>query len=707
MSEHDQDPYRSAVERLASLQVPPPSQAAKQRAMAMAMAEFEMRQQDSTGETVAERAGKQPGIWQRLRHALATPNDRSSTGMPFSHTRFVSGVGAVCVGILAVGIGLQYLPDAVLPPAAPGHELRSGAASIDSIAAAMPEPQAGAAKEQLARRSSGQREFAANAAASRTELAAPVPLQSVLARPVAEAQAAVPADGASAAVAQALVGRAILADEALRDGGGGVVYPAPNGSPRDQFPAFEPNGVKRVVDEPVSTFSVDVDTASYSYVRRMLNSGVLPRKDAVRVEELVNYFDYDYPLPSDSARPFQPTVAIFDTPWAEGRQLLHIGIKGYDRVPATAPRSHLVFLLDVSGSMQGPDKLPLVIQSMELLLTALQPEDTVAIVVYAGAAGTVLEPTPVTDKATILAALRQLRAGGSTAGAQGIRLAYELARSQREEGALSRVILATDGDFNVGINSPRELQDFVERQRDEGVSLSVLGFGQGNYNDTLMQALAQHGNGVAAYIDTLNEARKVLVDQASAALFTIASDVKIQVEFNPAQVAEYRLIGYETRYLDREDFNNDAVDAGDIGSGHSVTAIYDITPAGSHARFIDDDRYAPTTSPTDTGGGELAYLKIRYKLPGENTSRLMTRAIGSHDDLSVERDSAMAREARFATAVAGFGQLLRGGQYLGDYQYDDVIALALDARGDDPFGYRNEFVQLVRMARSAAAMQAR
>ena len=475
---------------------------------------------------------------------------------------------------------------------------------------------------------------------------------------------------------------------------------------RDSFEEFEQNRVKLVSEEPVSTFSADVDTASYSFVRRMLNSGVLPQGDAVRVEEMINYFEYDYPLPQSKAEPFQPTVAVSDAPWAEGRKLMHIGIKGYDITAADKPRSNLVFLLDVSGSMNSPDKLPLVKQSMELLLTTLDPDDTVAIAVYAGAAGTVLEPTPVKEKQKIRAALRQLTAGGSTAGAQGIRLAYELAQAQFDENAINRVILATDGDFNVGITNQRELQSFIERKREEGTYLSVLGFGQGNYQDALMQTLAQNGNGVAAYIDTLSEAQKVLVHEATSTLFPIATDVKLQLEFNPATVAEYRLIGYETRHLNREDFNNDAVDAGDIGAGHTVTAIYEFTPVGSGARQIEESRYARGTRSGTSESNEYAFLKIRYKLPGEDNSKLITEPVTPQSEVEPGARG-IGQETAFATAVAGFAQLLKGGKYTGDYDYDDVIEMAQKARGEDPFGYRTEFIQLVRKAKTADAMRAR
>jgi Ca-activated chloride channel family protein len=475
---------------------------------------------------------------------------------------------------------------------------------------------------------------------------------------------------------------------------------------RDQFETIVSNPVKRTAEEPVSTFSIDVDTASYAFVRRALNNGVLPQKNAVRIEELINYFDYDYPLPSDRKVPFKPTIAVFPTPWNPATQLLQIGIKGLDMVPGKRPEANLVFLIDVSGSMNSPDKLPLLKNAFRMLVETLEPEDTVAIVVYAGAAGTVLEPTRLKEKAKIIEALDRLSAGGSTAGGQGIRRAYALAEGNFNPKGVNRVILATDGDFNVGIRNPEELKGFVERKRKTGIFLSVLGFGQGNYNDALMQKLAQNGNGNAAYIDTLNEARKVLVEEAGATLFTIARDVKIQVEFNPARVAEYRLIGYETRMLRREDFNNDRVDAGDVGAGHSVTAIYEITPVGSSGQLIDELRYGGQQSAAGVSNSgkssEYAFLKIRYKLPDTETSRLMTTPIGrSLEYSSIEKAPG---EAVFAAAVAAFGQILRQDPHVKDFSYDDVLALAEPVRGKDRFGYRSEFLNLVRLAKTARAM---
>jgi len=471
---------------------------------------------------------------------------------------------------------------------------------------------------------------------------------------------------------------------------------------RDKFETLISNPVKLVTEDPVSTFSVDVDTASYAFVRRQLNNGVLPQKNAVRVEEMINYFDYDYSVPTDKTRPFQPTIAVYPTPWNPETKLLHIGIKGYDIKPEQKPVSNLVFLLDVSGSMNSHDKLPLLKNSFRMLVNTLDEEDTIAIVVYAGAAGTVLEPTKVKEKWKILAALDKLQAGGSTAGGEGIRKAYELAKATFNQNGVNRVILATDGDFNVGIQNPEELKSFIERKRKTGIFLSVLGFGQGNYNDVLMQKLAQNGNGNAAYIDNLNEARKVLVDEASSTLFTIAKDVKFQIEFNPNLVAEYRLIGYETRMLKREDFNNDNVDAGDIGSGHSVTAIYEITPVDSKRKLVDGLRYNDKNdsekAEEKTFDNEYGFLKIRYKLPDSNKSQLITTPINKENEYA-QIDQVPA-DIKFAASVAGFGQLLRGGTYTGEFTYKNLINLAKAATGKDTFGYRHEFVNLIRLAES-------
>ncbi len=478
---------------------------------------------------------------------------------------------------------------------------------------------------------------------------------------------------------------------------------------RDRFSSNPDNPVIATRDNPFSTFSIDVDTASYSYTRRLLNQGLLPAKDAVRIEEMVNYFDYQYPQPKSAAQAFTTSVTLLDSPWhastggdaKPGNKLLHIAIQGYQLAASDIPQSNLVFLLDVSGSMNEPSKLPLVKQSMELLLSSLKPEDTVAMVVYAGAAGTVLEPTPVKEKQKILAALNNLQAGGSTAGGEGLALAYQLAEANFNTKGVNRIILATDGDFNVGQSDDEALQDVVERKREKGIYLSVLGFGQGNYQDALMQTLAQHGNGTATYIDTLSEAQKVLVEEASSQLFPIAEDMKIQVEFNPATVAEYRLLGYETRALAREDFANDKVDAGEVGAGQRVTAIYEITPVGASSGLLEPGRYQTLASTSVNLADEYGLLRLRYKRPGEAQTQLIEQPIAATHQMSNQAPSLQQQEAQFAVAVAGFAQRLKGSKYLGDFSYDQIIELAQANKGADPYGYRSEFIQLVRKAKMA------
>ncbi|AKS40454.1 vWA domain-containing protein [Wenzhouxiangella marina] len=466
---------------------------------------------------------------------------------------------------------------------------------------------------------------------------------------------------------------------------------------RENYAEIDTNPVHRVVETPVSTFSIDVDTGSYSNIRRMLREGRLPPEDAVRVEEMINYFSYDYPVPEAGGAPFSVTVEQATTPWNANTRLLQIGLQGYRPDPGSIPASNLVFLLDVSGSMNSPDKLPLLVNSMKMLTRELDEDDRVAIVVYAGASGLVLESTPGNEHATISAALDRLSAGGSTNGGAGIELAYAQARQGFIEGGVNRVILATDGDFNVGQVDFDSLIDLVERQRESGVALTTLGFGTGNYNDHLMEQLADAGNGQHAYIDSLNEARKVLVDELSSTLMMIAKDVKIQIEFNPALVSEYRLIGYENRMLAREDFNNDAVDAGDIGAGHTVTALYEIALVGSGGERVDPLRYQTESTGGDPSG-ELAFLRLRYKAPDGDTSRLIEQAIRPED-------GGMSERLAFAAAVSAFGQHLRGGQYLEGYSLDEILALATPARGEDPFGYRGEFLQLVRLADSVGMAQ--
>jgi Ca-activated chloride channel family protein len=472
---------------------------------------------------------------------------------------------------------------------------------------------------------------------------------------------------------------------------------------RDRFTSVSENMFKAVAQEPVSTFSIDVDTASYAWVRASLNQNVLPQPASVRTEEMINYFPYDYAPPASAAQPFTSHIAVFPSPWAPGRKLVRIGIKGFDVARTERPRANLVFLIDTSGSMNEPNKLPLVKKSLAMLLDRLDARDRVAIVTYAGYAGTALQPTPASQRDRILAVIDSLGAGGSTAGADGIRQAYALAERNLDPKGVNRVILATDGDFNVGITEPNELKGFVERERGKGVFLSVLGFGMGNYNDALMQTLAQNGNGAAAYIDTEAEARKTLVEEAGSTLFPIAKDVKIQVEFNPSTVAEYRLVGYETRMLAREDFDNDKVDAGDVGSGQSVTALYEIVPVGGPL-VLGGLRYSKPAPlrPGSGRGGEYGFVKIRYKLPKSDTSRLISTPIDRSSE--VARFPEAPRDARFAAGVAAFAELLRGGRYMGSMNYDAVLAILSGARGEDPFGYRSELLGLVRAARAARSM---
>lgn len=467
----------------------------------------------------------------------------------------------------------------------------------------------------------------------------------------------------------------------------------------DRVQAFETNPVRSALENPVSTFSIDADTASYSFVRRSLKEGFLPQPDTVRVEEMINYFPYDWKGPDSAATPFNTTVTVMPTPWNEGTKLLHVAIKGYDVKPAEKPKANLVFLIDVSGSMNETDKLPLLQSAFRLLVNTLGPDDTVSIVTYAGEAGTVLEPTKASDKAKILNAIDTLKPGGTTAGAAGIEEAYRLAEQSFVKNGVNRVMLATDGDFNVGQTDDDDLKRLVEAKRQSGVFLSVFGFGRGNLNDQMMQTIAQNGNGTAAYIDTLAEAEKVLVQDATSTLFPIAKDVKIQVEFNPQTVAEYRLIGYETRALKREDFNNDRVDAGEIGSGHSVTAIYEITPKGSPAQQIDDLRYGEATTNNAAGianAGEYAFVKIRYKAPDGDVSKLITTPVTAANE--VTSFDAAGVDQRFSVAVAAFGQKLRNADQTASFGYDKIMEIATAARGADPFGYRAEFLSLVRLA---------
>ncbi len=468
----------------------------------------------------------------------------------------------------------------------------------------------------------------------------------------------------------------------------------------EKYAERDDNPVRRTLDEPVSTFSVDVDTGSYSNVRRMLREGERPPANAVRAEEFINYFRYGHAAPTDRSRPFQVSTELASAPWNAKRQLLMIGIKGYDVPKATLPPANLVFLMDTSGSMDSPDKLPLLKQSFAQLVPQLRAQDRVSVVVYAGSAGLVLPPTPGDRHDEILSSLDRLQAGGSTNGGDGIRLAYAMAKQAFIKDGVNRVILATDGDFNVGTVSQDALETMVGDQRKSGIALTTLGFGAGNYNDALAERLADVGDGNHAYIDTLQEGRKVLVDEMQSTLLTIARDVKIQVEFNPAVVAEYRLIGYENRVLANEDFANDKVDAGDIGAGHEVTALYEITPAGAGAERLPALRYGGKQVAADASTDEVAHVRLRYKLPGQDTSRLIEAPI-ARTSLTTQPSNAF----RFASAVAAYADLLRGGQRIDGWNWNDVARTARSATGRDPYGLKTEFVDLIEQAHRLVVAQ--
>jgi Ca-activated chloride channel homolog len=469
----------------------------------------------------------------------------------------------------------------------------------------------------------------------------------------------------------------------------------------ESYDRIADNDFIAVAQRPLSTFSADVDRASYSNVRRFLTSGERPPRDAVRIEEMVNYFAYDYPEPSGE-HPFSVTLQVGPAPWKPGHRLLRIGLQTRRLAMAELPPNNLVFLIDVSGSMYTPDRLPLAKQSLRLLVEQLRPQDRVAIVVYAGAAGLVLPSVAGSEKATILDAIERLEAGGSTAGGAGLKLAYEVARENHIRGGNNRVVLATDGDFNVGVSSDGEMVRLIESKRAQGTFLTILGFGRGNLKDSKMEKLAGHGNGNYAYIDNLMEARKALVTELGATLLTVAKDVKLQVEFNPAHVLAYRLIGYENRLLADEDFNDDSRDAGDMGAGHSVTALYELIPAGARSdvqvRGVDPLRYQAPTTRSARGGEELASVKVRYKAPDGDRSRLLERSV-------------IAREAQtgdlgFVAAVAGFGMLLRESEHRGDLTLDRVVAIARANRGPDESGERAEFIRLVELFRASASANA-
>ncbi len=488
--------------------------------------------------------------------------------------------------------------------------------------------------------------------------------------------------------------RVKMRDQASANGYFTPAAPKGDFNTEDYSPINE-NDFHAVNNQPLSTFSIDVDRAAYSNIRRFLNNGQLPPADAVRVEEMINYFDYQYQPPTT-----EDPVAIYTDmavcPWNKEHQLVRIALKGKTVATEKLPASNLVFLIDVSGSMDEENKLPLVKQALKTLVQQLRPADRVAIVVYAGAAGLVLPSTPGSEKTTILDALDKLQAGGSTAGGQGILLAYKTAASNLIKDGNNRVILATDGDFNVGASSDGELQRMIEEEREKGISLSVLGFGMGNYKDNKLELLADKGNGNYAYIDNFEEARRTFVTEFGGTLFTIAKDVKLQIEFNPKYVQSYRLVGYENRLLQNEDFNNDKKDAGDMGAGHTVTALYEVIPVGGKSdgvNWVDPLKYQENTV-LGNHAGEVLTVKLRYKRPNEKKSQLMTQVLS----YQLQAISSAPADFRLCAAVAEFGQLLRNSSYKGQASYDEVVAMASGAKGDDPEGYRSEFIQLVKKA---------
>ena len=466
----------------------------------------------------------------------------------------------------------------------------------------------------------------------------------------------------------------------------------------EEYKEIQENGFKQVLDTPLSTFSIDVDAASYSNMRRFLNKGELPPTNAIRTEELINYFSYNYARPTGND-PVRITTEVGTCPWNEQHRLVRIGLKAKEIPTENLPASNLVFLIDVSGSMYGPERLDLVKSSLKLLVNNLREKDKVAIVIYSGAAGEKLASTPGSDKQKIREAIDELEASGSTAGGEGIMLAYKIAQKNFISGGNNRIILCTDGDFNVGVSSDKELEKLIEQKRKSGIFLTVLGYGMGNYKDSKMQTLAEKGNGNHAYIDNLQEANRVLVNEFGATLHTVAKDVKLQVEFNPAQVQAYRLIGYESRLLADEDFNNDTKDAGEMGAGHTVTAFYEVIPTGVKSDFagkIDDLKYQKKQKPSTplNESDELLTIKLRYKAPDSNTSKKIELPLIDHKSNRVSADF------RFAAAVAMFGQLLRDSEFKGNATYDKVISLAKTGLENDEKGYKREFIRLAETTKS-------
>jgi len=458
------------------------------------------------------------------------------------------------------------------------------------------------------------------------------------------------------------------------------------------YSTIHENGFRDVKLNPLSTFSIDVDAASYANVRRFINYGQKPPIDAVRIEEMINYFNYEYKQPEGSV-PFSINTEISECPWNKENRLLHIGLQGKNIATENLPPSNLVFLIDVSGSMSDVNKLPLLKKAFSLLVDQLREEDRVAIVVYAGASGLVLPSASGSEKEKILGALQKLEAGGSTAGAAGLALAYKVAEENFIEEGNNRIILATDGDFNVGQSSNAEMERLIEKERTKGIFISVLGFGMGNYKDDKMEIIADKGNGNYAYIDNILEAKKVFVNEFGGTLFTIAKDVKIQIEFNPRKVKEYRLVGYENRLLNEEDFDNDKIDAGELGSGHTVTALYEIVPVKNNKGTSDRLRYQTTSIEKETSNtDELVYIKLRYKKPDGIKSELI-EAIVTDELIPLDRTS---DNFRFSAAVAEYGMCLRSSEFKGTASYDDVLELAQNAKGSDKEGYRSEFIRMVQ-----------
>ncbi|KQY22621.1 VWA domain-containing protein [Rhizobium sp. Root483D2] len=694
------------LKNLGRMRPPEPSQAARARALSLARAAY-----DEAGNTAQATQGNAAGrrrssminrLWSSVMNRKFLSGSALATFLVVPAAAFLTleltrqGL-PVATGEQqvepATGVQAQQTDAKTMAPAKPLTESTSETLAERSKTAAEP---SGTLADQVAEKLAVEREARRKGG-----------IKVMIGNPAAEpAQQEAEFDAARQSLSKQSAAPPAIATQSMAGGSGAGIMrsPAPvdtlaqPAENRDRFTSVDANPVKSVATDPVSTFSADVDTASYSLVRRSLMAGQMPDRDSVRVEEMINYFPYDWPGPDSKDAPFKATVTVLPTPWNTHTRLMHVAIKGYDVAPATAPRANLVFLIDVSGSMDEPDKLPLLKSAFRLLVEKLKPEDTVSIVTYAGNAGTVLEPTAIRDKAKIRTAIDTLQPGGSTAGAQGLEAAYDLAQQAFVKGGVNRVMLATDGDFNVGPSSDEALKATIEAKRKSGIFLSVLGFGRGNYNDALMQTLAQNGNGTAAYIDTLAEAQKSLVEEAGSSLFPIAKDVKFQVEFNPDQIAEYRLIGYETRALKREDFNNDKVDAGDIGSGHRVTAVYEITPKGSPAVLNDDLRYGAAPAQATQPSGELAFLKIRYKQPDSETSKLITTPVTESNAVATLAQA--GEDIRFSIAVAAFGQKLRGTDAVSAYPYRSILDLASGARGGDAYGYRAEFLNLVRLAKS-------